>query len=136
MKQNNLIILAKEWLEKGSHDLDEARLSFKHGGWTDIICFHCQQAAEKYLKGFLTRQGINVGKLKKWQIHELPKLWKECYKLNAEFKLIEEECILLNDFYIEPRYPLGMPKVYSRKVAKEAIKAVEKIVALIAKVTK
>ncbi|MCK4245102.1 MAG: HEPN domain-containing protein [Candidatus Omnitrophica bacterium] len=135
MKQNNLIILAKEWFEKGNHDLDEAKLSFEHGGWTDIICFHCQQAAEKYLKGFLVSQGVNIGKLKKWQIHELPKLWKECNKLNRNFKSIEEECIVLNGYYIEPRYPLGEPKVYSKKEAKEAIEATEKIVSFIISVT-
>lgn len=51
MKNNsNFKILAKEWFEKGNHDLDEANLSFREGGWTDIICFHCQQAVEKYLK--------------------------------------------------------------------------------------
>lgn len=65
MKQNNLTILAKEWFEKGDHDFDEARLSFEHGGWTDIICFHCHQTAEKYLKGFLVSRGINIGKSSK-----------------------------------------------------------------------
>lgn len=131
MKRDNLIILAKEWFEKGDHDLDEAKLSFKHGGWTDIICFHCQQAAEKYLKGFLVSQGINVGKLKKWQLHELPKLWSECDKLERDFEDIEEECIVLNRYYIEPRYPLGLSKVYSEKEAEEAIEAAEKIAAFI-----
>ena len=135
MKQNNLLILAKEWFEKGSHDLDEAKLSLEHGGWTDIICFHCQQAAEKYLKGFLVSQGVNIGKLKKWQIHELPKLWKECNKLNRNFKSIEEECIILNEYYIEARYPLGEPKVYSKEEAEEAIEAAEKIVSLIISTT-
>lgn len=135
MRQNNLIILAKEWFEKGDHDLDEAKLSFEHGGWTDIICFHCQQAAEKYLKGFLVSRGINIGKLKKWQIHELPKLWSECHKLDRDFESIEEECIVLNGYYIEPRYPLVKPKVYSKKEAKDAIEAAEKVVTFITNAT-
>lgn len=42
MNQNNFVVLAKEWLEKGTHDINEAHLSFVSGGWTDIICFHCQ----------------------------------------------------------------------------------------------
>ena len=135
MKQNNLAILAKEWFEKGNHDVDEAKLSFEHGGWTDIICFHCQQAAEKYLKGFLVSQGLNIGKLKKWQIHELPKLWKECNELNRKFESIEEECIILNEYYIQPRYPLGEPKVYSKAEAEAAIEATAKMVALIISAT-
>ena len=65
MNQNNLRVLAKEWLEKGKHDIDEAQLSLSAGGWADVICFHCQQAAEKHLKAFLVSKGIDVGKIKK-----------------------------------------------------------------------
>lgn len=127
MNQNNLNLLAQEWFEKGSHDIDEARLSFQQDGWTDIICFHCQQTAEKYLKGFLVSKGINIGKMKKFQIHDLTKLWSECHKLDQTFSLIEEDCIILNPYYIEPRYPLGPPKVYTKEEAKEAILSAERI---------
>lgn len=127
MNQNNLYLLAQEWFGKGSHDIDEAQLSLRDGGWTDIICFHCQQAAEKYLKGFLVSNGINIGKMKKFQIH-LTKLWNECYKLDQTFSLIEEECIVLNPYYIESRYPLGPPKVYTKEEAEEAIQSAEKII--------
>ena len=133
MEQNNFDILAREWFEKGSHDLDEARLSLKAGGWTDIICFHCQQAAEKYLKGFLVAQGINVGKMKKMRIHDLTKLWSECCKLDKNFASVEEDCIILNPYYIEPRYPLGAPKVYTKTEAKQALQAADKIIKLILK---
>ena len=131
MGQNNFGILAREWFEKGSHDIDEARLSLKAGGWTDIICFHCQQAAEKYLKGFLIANGINVGKVKKMQIHDLTKLWSECHQLDRGFASVEEECIVLNPYYIESRYPLGAPKVYTKTEAKQALQAAEKIVSLV-----
>ncbi len=131
MTQNNFKVLAHEWFEKGSHDLDEARLSLKAGGWTDIICFHCQQAAEKYLKGFLVAQGINVGKMRKMQIHDLTKLWSECCKLDRHFSSVEEYCIILNPYYIEPRYPLGAPKVYTKIEAHQALQAAEKIIKFI-----
>ena len=131
MEQNNFDIVAREWFEKGSHDLDEARLSLKAGGWTDIICFHCQQAAEKYLKGFLVAKGVNVGKMKKMRIHDLTKLWSECHKLDRSFASVEEECIVLNPYYIEPRYPLGAPKVYTKMGARQALQAAEKIIKFI-----
>ena len=127
MNQNNLNCLANEWFEKGTHDLDEAKLSLREGGWTDIICFHCQQNAEKFLKGFLVSKGINIGKMKKLQIHDLTKLWSECYKLDQTFSQIEEDCIILNPYYIEPRYPLGPSKVYTKEEAEEAIGSAEKV---------
>ncbi len=128
MNRNNFDILANEWLEKGSHDFDEANLSFQYGGWTDIICFHCQQACEKYLKGYLVSQGINVGKIRKFHIHDLTKLWSECCKIDKSFQDIEDECILINPYYIEPRYPLGHPVVYTKQETKEALEATNKIV--------
>ena len=131
MNQNNFDLLAKEWFEKASHDLDEAYLSLNSGGWADIICFHCQQAAEKYLKGYLVNKGINVGKMRKLQIHDLTNLWNECYKLDQTFASVEEECIILNPYYIEPRYPLGAPKVYTKKETEEALQATEKIVSFV-----
>lgn len=136
MNQNNLHLLAQEWFEKGSHDIDEAKLSFREGGWTDIICFHCQQTAEKHLKGFLVSKGINIGKLKKLQIHELPKLWQECNNIDKRFFSVEEDCIKLNPYYIEPRYPLGHPKVYTKKETEEAIHSAEAIVRLVVSIVK
>lgn len=135
MKNNsNFKILAKEWFEKGNHDLDEAKLSFEHGGWTDIICFHCHQAAEKYLKGFLVCRGRDIT-AKKYRIHNLRILLKMCSELDFSLKNLETDCRILNQYYIEPRYPLGAPKVYSKEETKEAIKASEKIVTFITKLT-
>ncbi len=130
-EKNHLKILAEEWIEKGTHDLDTARREFKYGGWEDIICFHCQQAIEKYLKAYLTSCGINIGKLRKWQIHDLSKLVSECQKLDSDFQIIKEGCFQLNPYYIESRYPLGVPKVYSQEETKKAIEIVEYIVEFI-----
>ena len=135
MRNNfNFKILAKEWFEKGSHDFHEAKLSFAHGGWADIICFHCHQAAEKHLKGFLVSKGRDIT-AKKYKIHDLRILLRVCYELESSLKAIHAECTILNQYYIEPRYPLGEPKAYSKEEAREAIEATEKIVSLIISVT-
>ena len=131
MSQDNFTLLAGEWLEKASHDFDEAQLSLNAGGWTDIICFHCQQAAEKCLKAFLVSKGINIVKIRKLQIHDLTKLWNECYGLDSSFDDIEEESIQLNPYYIEARYPLGAPKVYTKEQAAQALESAEKIMKFI-----
>jgi HEPN domain-containing protein len=51
--------LIKSWLKKAEKDLLTAKheLSFADAV-TESICFHCQQAAEKYLKAYLVYLGI------------------------------------------------------------------------------
>ncbi len=46
--------LVNEWIHKAEHDLGMALLALENRPeFTDAICFHCQQAAEKYLKAYL-----------------------------------------------------------------------------------
>lgn len=42
----------EEWFKMAKKDLNGARILYEHGGDNGIVCFHCQQAIEKYLKGF------------------------------------------------------------------------------------
>lgn len=40
-----------QWIEKAEHDLIAAKLIIEHNPLIlDIVCFHSQQAVEKYLK--------------------------------------------------------------------------------------
>lgn len=51
--------LITEWTRKAEHDLGMANLALTHQQeFTDAICFHCQQAAEKYLKAVLVQSQI------------------------------------------------------------------------------
>ncbi|GAI45399.1 unnamed protein product, partial [marine sediment metagenome] len=55
-KRNELI---KEWIHKADHDIGMAKLAIEHKAeYTDLICFHCQQAVEKYLKAYLVHLNI------------------------------------------------------------------------------
>jgi len=46
--------LIREWMHKAEHDLGMAELALENRPeYTDSICFHCQQAVEKYLKAYL-----------------------------------------------------------------------------------
>ena len=48
------IDIVKQWMEKADHDLGTAQVTYLYlPKYHDTIAFHCQQAAEKYLKGFL-----------------------------------------------------------------------------------
>jgi len=55
--------LANQWVAKAQADYDAARALSEHGGghWA-IVAFHCQQAAEKFIKGLLTALQIEFGK--------------------------------------------------------------------------
>jgi HEPN domain-containing protein len=51
---DNLARLTRDWLVKAKHDLQTARIvSATPDGPLDTAIYHCQQAAEKALKGWL-----------------------------------------------------------------------------------
>ena len=49
------------WLRKAENDLlnIENNLSAKRIPW-DTVCFHAQQAAEKFLKAYLVHRGVEI----------------------------------------------------------------------------
>ncbi|GHV88107.1 hypothetical protein AGMMS50267_04670 [Spirochaetia bacterium] len=51
----------KQWFSKADDDLKSAEyLATMHYPRPEgIICFHCQQSAEKYLKGFLFQKDVS-----------------------------------------------------------------------------
>ena len=93
----------KRWLLKADHDLKNAKIILRQPiqeilNITDTICFHCQQAIEKYLKGYLTFKGIEFSKT-----HDLNVLKELCCCIDKEFSTIEIH--LLNEYSVEVRYP-------------------------------
>ena len=54
--------LLREWIEKADADLEVARRLAAEAGDNfrirEIVGFHCQQAAAKYLKALLTRRQV------------------------------------------------------------------------------
>ncbi len=95
---------AQEWFHIAEMDLSSAEfLQNMQPVPYEIICYHCQQSAEKYIKGFLVLQGEAIKKT-----HDLIILNKECRKYDESFITIEEPCILLTDYGIHVRYPFPM----------------------------
>lgn len=60
---------AKEWFERGDHDIEMAQLLYDENGYTDTIAFLIQQGVEKYLKGFLVFHGKKIEKA--YRTHDL-----------------------------------------------------------------
>jgi uncharacterized protein len=75
--------LAWELFDKGDSDMISARLILKSEGPYDTVCFHAQQAAEKYLKGFLALHGFEYKKT-----HELNELVVRCQTVQAFPELV------------------------------------------------
>lgn len=114
--------ITNEWLKKADSDFRYAKMSFENfDDFYAQICVLCHDAAEKYLKAYLIYHNINPER-----IHDLVTLHKQCVQVSendAELVRTEEECRLLNQYYIPLKYPSHYPAVDRRK-AKEAIEAV------------
>jgi Uncharacterized conserved protein related to C-terminal domain of eukaryotic chaperone, SACSIN len=55
--------LVNQWITKADHDLGMAELAIANKPeYKDLICFHCQQSAEKYLKAYLVHLNIDFKK--------------------------------------------------------------------------
>ena len=94
--------ILQQWLDKANDDLRVAEyLSTMHHPTPDeIICFHCQQSAEKYLKAFIFTHDIEPEKT-----HDLEELLNICLKYNTSFSLILSKLQFLNEYAVMPRYP-------------------------------
>jgi HEPN domain-containing protein len=57
------------------------------------ICFHATQAVEKLLKSYVISNSKNIEKT-----HDLEYLYNSSANIDASFKKIENDCILLNNF--------------------------------------
>jgi HEPN domain-containing protein len=96
-----------EWLSKAEADLKAAEILAAAETHDYFTCaFHCQQAAEKFLKAFLVRHQIEFRKT-----HDLDQLLGLASQ--AEPALQEElaSCGWLTPFGVEFRYPGDQPEV-------------------------
>ncbi len=118
--------IEKDWFLHAEHDLETARLIFRQGGYTDTIAVILQQAAEKYLKGYLLSKGW---KLKK--THDLEVLVAEAITHTKEFEQFLDFARTVSAFYLEDRYPPGPPVDYPRNEIAALLEQTEKLIALI-----
>ena len=93
--------LIDSWVDKAEKDLLSAKheLSFPDAV-TETVCFHCQQAVEKYLKAYLVFLGISFTKT-----HEIGELITKCEDKDNEIAVLKEEADELTDYAVVVRYP-------------------------------
>jgi HEPN domain-containing protein len=91
----------REWIEKADEDLKAAEFIVgSKPPLHDIVCFHCQQCAEKYLKALLEELNIYVGKT-----HDLEKLVHELLPHHVSLRPFRRGLKFLTRFSVDPRYP-------------------------------
>jgi HEPN domain-containing protein len=66
----------------------------------NIVSFHCQQCAEKYLKALRHEIGLSIPK-----IHDLDQLWSELLPHEPSLKGLKTACVVLSRYAVDYRYP-------------------------------
>lgn len=89
------------WFTKASRDLQSARkLASEPGPFLDTGIYHCQQAAEKAIKGWLALQGIRSQKT-----HDIRSLIAEAAESDPRFNAWLEAGQFLTPYATAFRYP-------------------------------
>jgi HEPN domain-containing protein len=114
---------ARQWLIKAEQDLKVACLLFDtEEEVLSAVVYHCQQAAEKALKAYLTDQGLQFPKT-----HDLTVLLMLCLPLDKGFEVLQEVAEVLTSYATEFRYPADVMEP-ERQEAKQAIDLSEETV--------
>ncbi|MEA1992785.1 MAG: HEPN domain-containing protein [Euryarchaeota archaeon] len=90
------------WMQKAENDLKIVeQLIESEDAPADMLCFHCQQAVEKYLKAYLTWVDLRVRKT-----HDLETILNLCIKKDKKFEKLKKKRISeLTIYATEVRYP-------------------------------
>jgi HEPN domain-containing protein len=102
-----------EWQRYAKDDEELIEITLRENGPVNPICFHAQQIAEKYLKGFLAYH-----KQPPIKSHNLQHLVTECSSLDATFSHLNDKVALLSAYYTETRYPGDLPEFTHEEAAK------------------
>lgn len=118
--------LASLWIQKAEHDLIAAEsLIITQQFLTDIICFHCQQASEKFIKAYLIFLEIDFEKS-----HDLDYLLGLIENRDDFDTSLYDSICKLENFAVELRYPnqIFEPSLDEAKAALESSWKIKKII--------
>ena len=111
-----------EWLHKADDDLGLAEhLLGESSLYPDAIAFHCQQAAEKYLKALLVWREIPFPKT-----HDIKALLNLIETADATLAESLQDAVALTSYGVEIRYPGDRPDA-TPEDAREAVELARKV---------
>ena len=120
----------KEWLEYAERDVGSANFLLNMRPIPmEIICFHCQQCAEKALKAVLVEHDIEPPKT-----HDLRQLCQMCVDIQPVFKGFTVPLKELSAYGVVPRYPNG-PEIDEKRM-NAALKESQRILDFVLSVLK
>ncbi|MEW5871722.1 MAG: HEPN domain-containing protein [Chloroflexota bacterium] len=117
--------LTLEWVEKAEGDFQTAGREYRarKAPNYDAVCFHAQQAAEKYLKAVLQEHGDPIPR-----IHSLAELLALISKIDSSFLLLQADLNVMEGYAVQFRYP-GLSA--NKAEAKAARRASERVRAFV-----
>jgi HEPN domain-containing protein len=91
----------REWARKAEQDYATAKRE-RQGEQPvhDVVCFHCQQCAEKYLKALQEELGLLIAKT-----HDLDQLLNDLLPHHAPLRSLRRGLLFLSQFAVDTRYP-------------------------------
>jgi HEPN domain-containing protein len=114
--------VVRAWILKAEHDLRTAERTFTPEGDCpfDMVCFHAQQCAEKYLKALLVFHGLEVPRT-----HDLTEILP-LLSAGVAATLDVDELAELNPYAVGVRYP-GLGPEPGREEAKRALEIARRV---------
>jgi HEPN domain-containing protein len=109
-----------DWMYHAEQDLMAARALSRRADLFEPAVFHCQQAVEKALKGFMLYKSRRL-----FDGHNITWLCKQAALTDAAFTPFIEKTAELNKFYIEARYPADIPTIIDGESAQSALQCAE-----------
>ena len=116
--------LLDEWIEKAEADYKSAVALQRRRKepLPDIVCYHCQQCVEKYLKAYLIAQGSTPPR-----IHDLVDLLNLCAFYDATLTARLPLVYVLNPYGVLMRYPGMTATVAEAQAAVHAMRRLRTI---------
>ena len=111
------------WFAKADDDLELARRALgPDRPLPALACFHAQQCAEKYLKGYLVAHGVPFR-----LVHDLAYLTRLCTGVDAAFEDLRPAARFLNVYIATSRYPAETNQEPDIEAALEAIRLAQQV---------
>jgi HEPN domain-containing protein len=111
-----------EWLDKSDEDLRVARIILQADtSLAASALYHCQQAAEKALKGFLVWHGQVIRKT-----HDLERIGREVTTIDPSLAPVVADAVPLSTFAWLVRYP-GAGVVPDQRMIDSGLQAAEAV---------
>lgn len=122
---------AQRWMQQAQEDMVTARSLFDAGRHY-MVCFVCQQVAEKALKAYLLSKGEPPALTR-----GVDALCRLAVAHDAAFSQLRETISILDSYYVPTRYPDSLPSgipatTYNSAAAEQALQLAQKALDFVA----